>query len=31
MLDIRDMTNEDAFEKVQGALEELGFSEEDML
>ena len=29
-LDIRDMTNEQAFEKVQAALEELGYSEEDI-
>lgn len=29
MLDIRDMTNEQAFTKVKGALAELGFDEEE--
>lgn len=29
-LDIRDMTNENAFEKVRAALEALGYSEEDI-
>jgi heterodisulfide reductase subunit A-like polyferredoxin len=31
MLDIRDMTNEKAFGIVKGALEKLGYSEEDMI
>jgi len=30
MMDIREMTNEQAFNKVKAALEELGFSEEDI-
>lgn len=31
MLDIREMTNEEAIDKVWDALKELGFDEEDML